>query len=233
MGRQSCWQPLWPRSSNPGCSGEDQGLKARPDELLRLKFSMLALRIRLVFLEVSAKAIQTFPKTRLGKNKAALPKLYIFPAFRELFEEQTDLHSSELELSGCRGVVLRSRRGLLLSGNVHPSLGGGTQPFGSRGSPCSVYAAGCRRAPLLWIQIQRNGHAREAAQPLASARQHLQLKKPNSLNLRLGSTKPQAATDQFPSRSASRQPEKKNLKIQRNRKALLILALCGFRALDL
>lgn len=32
---------------------------------------------------------------RLGKNKVALPKLYIFPAFRELLEEVIDLHSSE------------------------------------------------------------------------------------------------------------------------------------------
>lgn len=71
---------------------------------------MLALCIRLVFLEVSAKAIQTFPKIRLGKNKVALPKSYIFPAFTELFEELIDLHSSELEPSGWLRVILRSRR---------------------------------------------------------------------------------------------------------------------------
>lgn len=163
VGRQSCRQPLWSRSSNRRCSGEDQGLKAWPDELLRLKFSMLALRIRLVFLEVSAKAIQTFPKTRLGKNKAALPKLYIFPAFRESFEEQTDLHSSELEPSGCLGVVLHSRRGLLLSANVHPSLGGDTTLWEPRFTLLSLC---CRmqKSPLA-----RNADTEERAREGGSA----------------------------------------------------------------
>lgn len=48
-----------------------------------LTFSMLAHCIRMVFIEVSAKAIQTLPKSRLGKNTAAWPKLYIFPALSE------------------------------------------------------------------------------------------------------------------------------------------------------
>lgn len=72
---------------------------------------MLALCIRLVFLEVSAKAIQTFPKMRLGKNKVALPKLYIFPALTELLEELIHLHNPELEPepSGWLGVILCAR----------------------------------------------------------------------------------------------------------------------------
>lgn len=72
---------------------------------------MLALCIRLVFLEVSAKAIQTFPKMRLGKNKVALPKLYIFPALTKLLEELMHLHNSETEqdLSSWLRVTLRAR----------------------------------------------------------------------------------------------------------------------------
>lgn len=48
-----------------------------------LTFSMLARCIGMVFIEVSAKAIQTLPKSRLGKNTASWPKLYIFPALSE------------------------------------------------------------------------------------------------------------------------------------------------------
>lgn len=46
-------------------------------------FSMLSHCIGMVFIEVSAKAIQTLPKSWLGKNTAAWPKLYIFPALSE------------------------------------------------------------------------------------------------------------------------------------------------------
>lgn len=58
-----------------------QGPPTSPNSLSKLSFSTLALCTRLVFLEVSAKAVQTFPKMRLGKNQVALPKLYIFPSF--------------------------------------------------------------------------------------------------------------------------------------------------------
>lgn len=60
-----------------------RGPQTSPNSLSKLSFSTLALCTRLVFLEVSAKAVQTFPKMRLGKNQVALPKLYIFPSFTQ------------------------------------------------------------------------------------------------------------------------------------------------------
>lgn len=84
---------------------------------------MLPLRITLVFLEVSAKAIQTFAKMRLGKNQAALPKLNIFPASIELSEERINRRSPELEARGW----LRVTPGFCSSKRA--SKLGGTQPL--------------------------------------------------------------------------------------------------------
>lgn len=86
-------QPLWTSTRralapSPACTRRGWGCHTVPaaqgaKPTFPLTFSMLAHCIARVFIEVSAKAIQTLTKSRLGKNTAAWPKLNIFPALSE------------------------------------------------------------------------------------------------------------------------------------------------------
>jgi len=144
---------------------------------------------------------------RLGKNKVDLPKLYIFPAFTELFEELIGLHGSELKPSGWLGVVLRSRRWLLLSVGVHPATGGGNQPSGS--CCCSrfpVHAAGGKRDPLLSAQTDTAGTDTSGRHLSLGFRCDNCAGDAPQRNLRLGCTETAAAAAQCPSSSARSLP---------------------------
>lgn len=151
---QSSWQC---RAWGPGT----RGLRTSPNSLFQLKFSGRALRVRRVFLDISAKAIQTLPKMRLGKKKAALPKLSVFPALPELPEELMDLAALSWNRSAALGHPSLGTW-LLVPANTRPKLGELPAPLSCQ-PRSSVCAAGCQ-GPLA-----RNSHCRRRDQEMMEA----------------------------------------------------------------